>query len=99
MNHHWTAAQAWPCLWTVHHDRSGDGRQIVSEMVAVMADPWHTIDTAPADELVMTRIDDAAGARNEQPMLRRGNLWFINPGEPGEMYVYYAPTHWRRGAA
>ena len=43
----------------------------------------------------MTKIDDGGGVRNEQPMVRRGNLWWINDGEPGSMYVYYTPTHWR----
>jgi len=56
---------------------------------------WHPISLAPPNELVMTKIDDEAGCRNEQAMMRRGNLWWINVGEPGEMYVYYTPTHWR----
>lgn len=50
----------------------------------------------PEGQEVMTKIDDAQGGpRNEQRMLRRGNLWFINVGEPSEMYVYYTPTHWK----
>ena len=55
---------------------------------------WQKIDTAPEDRQVMTKVDDADGVRNEQPMTRRGRLWFINEGEPNEMYVYYQPTHW-----
>lgn len=52
--------------------------------------------TAPEGEEVMTKIDDAQGGeRNVQKMMRRGNLWFINVGQPNEMYVYYTPTHWR----
>lgn len=51
---------------------------------------WNEIESAPANKLVMTRIKDGAGTRNEQPLVRRGNLWFA-----GEMYVYYQPTHWR----
>ena len=51
---------------------------------------WNTIESAPSGRLVMTKIDDANGARNEQPLSRNGNLWFS-----GEMYVYYRPTHWR----
>lgn len=56
---------------------------------------WEPIETAPENVTVMTIISDGDGLRNEQPMLRRGRLWWINVGEPGEMYVYYAPTHWR----
>lgn len=51
---------------------------------------WNTIESAPSGRLVMTKIDDSEGVRNEQPMNRSGNLWFA-----GEMYVYYRPTHWR----
>lgn len=47
-------------------------------------------DTAPEGVAVMTKIDDAQGFRNEQIMVRQGNLWFV-----GETYVYYRPTHWR----
>lgn len=59
-------------------------------------DDWSSIDSAPENVSVMTKIDDGAGVRNMQPMTRRGNLWWINVGEPGQMYVYYAPTHWRK---
>ena len=41
--------------------------------------------------VVKTKINDSNGVRNEQDLLRRGNLWFI-PGT--DMYVYYTPTHW-----
>jgi hypothetical protein len=47
----------------------------------------------PKEGLVVdTKIDDEKGARNEQPLKRRGNLWFV---EDGSMYVYYRPTHWK----
>lgn len=47
----------------------------------------------PLDGVVVdTKIDDEKGSRNEQPLKRRGNLWFV---EDGSMYVYYRPTHWR----
>lgn len=39
----------------------------------------------------MTKIDNENGCRNEQPLKRRGNLWFL-PDD--SMYVYYTPTHW-----
>lgn len=52
---------------------------------------WHPIKLAPDGELIMTKIDDKDGTRNEQMLIRRGRLWFV-PGE--KMYVYYAPTHW-----
>jgi hypothetical protein len=56
---------------------------------------WQPIESAPPDKLVMTKIDDADGVRNEQAMMKRGNLWWIKPGEPNEMYVYFRPTHWK----
>lgn len=50
-------------------------------------------DRLPDDGLVvLTKIDDTKGARNEQLLKRRGNLWFF---PDGSMYVYYTPTHWR----
>jgi len=55
-----------------------------------MSGNWQPIASAPVDVLVMTKIDDHQGVRNEQTMRRQGNLWFA-----GEMYVYYQPTHWR----
>lgn len=56
-------------------------------------EPWHTIETAPPDEVVNTKIDDEHGERNVQQLKRRGNLWFV---PDGSVYVYYTPTHWRR---
>lgn len=46
----------------------------------------------PESEVVDTKIDDATGKRNEQPLKRQGRLWFF---PDGSMYVYYQPTHWR----
>lgn len=40
---------------------------------------------------VVTKIDDEYGARNVQPLTRRGRLMWA-----GNIYVYYEPTHWRR---
>ena len=51
---------------------------------------WKSTSEATSDRLVMTRIDDERGIRNEQPMKKIGNLWFT-----GDTYVYYTPTHWR----
>lgn len=51
---------------------------------------WQPIRTCPQDMLVMTKIDDQNGIRNEQMLKRSGNLFFA-----GDTYVYYAPTHWR----
>lgn len=53
---------------------------------------WREIETAPKDKAVQTKIDDEHGARNEQKLRRRGNMWFT---PDGAMYVYYRPTHWR----
>lgn len=47
----------------------------------------------PDGAVVLTKIDDAKGRRNEQKLKRQGNLWFF---ADGSMYVYYTPTHWRR---
>lgn len=52
---------------------------------------WRPINTAPEGKLVMTKIDDADGVRNEQPLRRQGRLFFA----PDGVYVYYTPTHWR----
>lgn len=46
----------------------------------------------PEGEIVMTKIDDAKGCRNEQELIRRGSLWFFTDLS---MYVYYTPTHWK----
>jgi hypothetical protein len=52
---------------------------------------WQPIRTAPERVVVMTKIDDGAGVRNVQRLQRRGRMWWL---ESGDMYVYYAPTHW-----
>lgn len=52
---------------------------------------WRT-DLPPEGVVVETKIDDADGVRNEQPLQRIGGLWFT-PDKA--MYVYYRPTHWR----
>jgi len=53
---------------------------------------WLPIETAPEKVVVLTKIDDAKGERNEQPLQRRGRLWWT---QDGVMYVYYTPTHWK----
>lgn len=53
---------------------------------------WQPIETAPEGVLVLTVIHDRLGVRNQQPLMRRGRLWFV---ASGEMYVYYTPTHWK----
>jgi len=45
---------------------------------------------------VETKIDDANGERNAQPLTRRGRMWWT---PDGAMYVYYTPTHWRYASA
>ena len=59
-----------------------------------MNDDWtSTAKELPADgEEVNTKIDDAKGVRNEQSLVRQGNLWFF---PDFSMYCYYRPTHWR----
>jgi hypothetical protein len=55
---------------------------------------WNRCDLVlpPEGEIVMTKIDDDRGPRNEQTLKREGRLWFV---PDGVMYVYYTPTHWR----
>jgi hypothetical protein len=53
--------------------------------------PWRSIETAPENVEVMTKIDDGK-PRNEQSLTRFGRLWFF-PDK--SIYVYYTPTHWR----
>ena len=57
---------------------------------------WMPIATAPEGQVVETKIHDAHGERNVQPLKRDGRLWWF---EDGSMYVYYAPTHWRPSQA
>jgi hypothetical protein len=52
---------------------------------------WQTIETAPNNIPIMTKIDDGNGCRNECVLIKRNNLWFI---PDISMYVYYTPTHW-----
>lgn len=55
---------------------------------------WQTIDSAPRNEILQTKIHDANGERNvtELKSSLNGRLWFF---PDGSMYVYYTPTHWR----
>jgi hypothetical protein len=53
---------------------------------------WQKIGNAPVGPVVWTKIDDDKGTRNEAPLFKSGNLWFV---PDGSMYVYYGPTHWR----
>ena len=55
---------------------------------------WIRTDIQPPGNgvVVLTKIDDQQGVRNEQPLKRDGRLWFL---PDGSMYVYYTPTHWR----
>ncbi len=61
-------------------------------------DNWRTIDSAPLDVEVMTKIDDEHGPRNEQALVGKRRepgccvMWFV---PDGSMYVYYQPTHWK----
>ena len=45
----------------------------------------------PDGQVVLTKIDDTSGIRNEQPLKFSRNLWWL---ADGVMYVYYQPTHW-----
>jgi hypothetical protein len=45
----------------------------------------------PEGVVVLTRIHDNHGPRNQQKLRRQGRLWFMDDG----VYVYYTPTHWK----
>lgn len=55
---------------------------------------WKSVqdELPPDEEIVLTKIDDSNGCRNEAMLKRQGRLWFF---PDGSMYVYYIPTHWR----
>lgn len=57
-------------------------------------DDWTHVEKAiPEDgRIVMTKLDDTRGCRNEQPLKLIKRLWYV-PDEA--IYVYYVPTHWR----
>lgn len=57
-----------------------------------MSGEWRPISTAPENRVVITRISDERGVRNEQPLKRCGSLWFY---PDCSMYVYYRATHWK----
>jgi len=54
---------------------------------------WKQIDfeLPPENKVVLTKVDDCDGCRNEQKLQRIGNLWWF---DDMSMYVYYRPTHW-----
>lgn len=63
-----------------------------------MIHTWRPISTAPIGEVVVTKIDDEHGPRNEQPLKATQRdpscrvMWWL---PDMSMYVYYTPTHWR----
>lgn len=56
--------------------------------------PWVDVRVRlpPEKQMVMTKISDRDGDRNEQPLQRVRQLWHL---ADMSMYVYYTPTHWR----
>ena len=69
-------------------ESAGGGR----DRMAMGQKTWHPIDSAPADKIVETCINDADGMRNVADLCRIGRIWFL---ADASMYVYYTPTHWR----
>ena len=45
----------------------------------------------PKNKVMMTKIEDENGTRNEE-LKFDGKLWWL---PDGSMYVYYTPTHWK----
>jgi hypothetical protein len=58
-----------------------------------MLKAWQDISTAPAREVVWTKIHDDEGERNAARLYRERSLWRL---PDSSMYVYYTPTHWSR---
>jgi len=54
---------------------------------------WQPIAThnPPEGVILNTKIDDVGGIRNNQKLIKKGNLWWY---PDMSMYVYYTPTHW-----
>lgn len=75
-----------------YEDVAEDIRSMFEERTTKMSE-WHSVESAPEDVVVETKIDDTRGCWNEQEMRRRGRLWWY---PDNSMYVYYEPTHWRR---
>lgn len=46
----------------------------------------------PEGDVVMTKIDDSRGVRNETTLVYRNGLWWL---PDMSMYIYYIPTHWK----
>ena len=45
----------------------------------------------PQNRVILTKIEDGEGTRNEQELRFDGKFWWV---PDGSMYVYYTPTHW-----
>ncbi len=45
----------------------------------------------PEGRTIKTKIQDQLGSRNEDYLIKKGNLWWT---PDMKMYVYYTPTHW-----
>jgi hypothetical protein len=56
-----------------------------------MTQDWQPIDSAPENEVVLTKIDGVQGPRNQRTLRRSGRLWWL---PDGAMFIYYTPTHW-----
>lgn len=54
---------------------------------------WNKVSESKPREgsIVLTKIDDSQGVRNEGLLMYKSNLWWSLP----DFYVYYTPTHWR----
>lgn len=61
-------------------------------------DNWKSIETAPENREVLTKIHDIHGERNIEKLTRRGRLWYTDVDPNKGMYVYYSPTHWKEAS-
>mgnify|MGYP001595169678 FL=1 len=74
-----------------YEDVAEEIRAIYEERTMNMSE-WQSVESAPENVVVLTKLDDEHGARNEGPLMRKGRLWWT---PDGEIYVYYTPTHWK----
>ena len=55
---------------------------------------WQNVASNPPPQhvVLLTKISDQHGERNEARLILEGRLWFF---EDYSIYVYYTPTHWK----
>ena len=82
-----------PAQWAYYAKRHPDMTMVLLHM-GTTDFGYGCVELVPQYEnlMVETKIDDGVFIRNQQPLYRCKNLWYV---PDGSMYVYYTPTHWR----